>query len=38
MPYCLYNDLIIEQVKLKKKELKDREEAMKVKQRQNKRK
>jgi hypothetical protein len=23
MPYCLYNDLIVEQVKLKKKEVKD---------------
>jgi hypothetical protein len=30
MPYCLYNDLIIEQIKLKKKEIKDQEEKMKI--------
>jgi hypothetical protein len=29
MPYCLYNDLILEQVKLKKKELRDLEEKRK---------
>ena len=31
MPYCLYNDLIIEQIKLKKKEMKDKEQKSKMK-------
>lgn len=29
LPYCLYNDLIVEQVKLKKKEIKDQEDRLK---------
>jgi hypothetical protein len=36
MPYCLYQDTIIEQVKLKKKENKDKEEKMRQVQSRNK--
>jgi hypothetical protein len=31
MPYCLYNDLILEQIKLKKKELANQEKKNKPK-------
>jgi len=31
MPYCLYNDLIIEQIKLKKKEMAEKEKQRKQK-------
>ncbi len=34
MPYCLYNDLIIQQVKMKKKEIKERDDKMKQQRKQ----